>query len=303
MKNAVFWGIISSAMVIAMGCGKERSAFDVQGHRGARAVWPENSLPGFVYAAELGVTTLELDVVVTAAGEVVVSHEPWLNADICTGPDGEPLEADERRSLYPMPLDELQRCDCGSNGHARFPKQQSVRTFKPTLAEVVHAVAGAPRPEGRGPVAFNIEIKHEADWVGVHAPSVEVAVDRVLAAIRQAGIAGRTTVQSFSAPVLEAVHAADAGVRTAWLMEDERTVEQALGLLTFQPDIYSPYHGLLTEAEVARARALGLTVVPWTVNEAPRMAELVGWGVDGLISDDPALLLQVIGQVTSPASR
>lgn len=202
-----------------------------------------------------------------------------------------------------MPLDELQRCDCGSNGHPRFAEQQPVRTFKPTLAEVVNAVAGVPRPEGHGPVAFNIEIKHEAEWVGEHAPSVEVAVDRVLAVIRQAGIAGRTTLQSFSAPVLEAVHASDAGLRTAWLMEDERTVEEALELLTFRPDIYSPYHGLLTEAEVARAHALGMSVVPWTVNESPRMAELVRWGVDGLISDDPALLLQVVGQIASPASR
>lgn len=290
-------------MVIAMGCKADRAVFDVQGHRGARAVLPENSLPGFIYAAEIGVTTLELDVVVTAAGEVVVSHEPWLSAEICTGPDGEPLGGAEKRSLYPMPLDELQRCDCGSHGHERFPMQRPVQTFKPTLAEVVNAVADVPRPEGLGPVAFNVEIKHEADWVGVHAPAVDVAVDRVLAAIREAGIAGRTTVQSFSAPVLEAVHAADAGVRTAWLMEHERTVEEALQMLTFRPDIYSPYHGLLTEAEVARAHDLGVTVVPWTVNEAPRMAELVGWGVDGLISDDPALLLQVVGQIASPASR
>ncbi len=281
-------------MMLPTGCTEIQPRFlDIQGHRGARAVRPENSIPGFLYAAGIGVTTLELDVIVTAAKDIVVSHEPWLNPDICTGPNGEALSGAPRRSLYPMPLADIRQCDCGRHGHPRFPNQQRMLTHKPTLAEVAAAVAEGERPEGLPPVAFNIEIKHNADEVGVHFPEAGVAASLVLAEIQRLGITDRTTVQSFSAEVLEAVHAAQVGVRTAWLMEEERTVNEALSLLSFRPDIYSPHHVLLSPEEIAAAHQLGVAVVPWTVNDPQRMAELIGWGVDGLISDDPGLALQV----------
>lgn len=283
-------------MVGLISCDPHLPQRDVQGHRGARAVWPENSLQAFVFAAEVGATTLELDVVVTAEGAVVVSHEPWLNPTICSGPEGESLGPESRVSLYTMPLATLQRCDCGSLGNPRFPRQQRVPAFKPTLQQVVDAVNGCRRPS----VRYNIEVKHAQDWVGVYAPEAEVAVERVLAAVAAAGIAERTTLQSFSAAVLERVHAAAAGVRTAWLMEEERGVEEALALLSFKPDIYSPHHVLLSPEEVERAHALGVQVVPWTVNEAERMAELWTWGVDGVISDDPELALEVAAQTPLP---
>ncbi len=274
-------------MIALIQCSAPPRIVDVQGHRGARAVHPENSLPGFLYAAEIGVSTLELDVVVTAAGEVVISHEPWFNPEICRmGENG-------HVSLYPMALAAIQACDCGSWGHPRFPNQHPAPTFKPTLDQLVSALQEA----GHTGVGFNIEIKHEAAWVGLHAPEAEVAAAAVLGAIRRCGIAPWTTVQSFSADVLERVHAADAGVQTAWLMEDEKSVLEALACLTFRPDVYSPHHVLLSPEEVQRAQALGVRVVPWTVNDRARMQELLDWGVDGLISDDPALALEVVGQI------
>ncbi len=290
------------AMTLLLGCGTDAArTFDVQGHRGARAVLPENSIPGFLYANALGVTTLELDVIVTAAGDVVVSHEPWLNPEICRGPEGEPLEGQPIRSLYPMPLAEIQHCDCGSQGHPRFPNQAPQVTVKPTLAQVVEAVASGFRQASLPPVSYNIEIKHDAAEVGVHFPPAAEAARAVLDEIVRLGIAERSTVQSFSAEVLVAVHNANVGVTTAWLMEDERTVAEALELLAFKPDIYSPHHVLLTPEEVAYAHEVGLRVIPWTVNEAARMVELIGWGVDGLISDDPDLALQVVATVQIPA--
>lgn len=291
-KFRFFAFAIPAAMSLLLGCDPESvRPFDLQGHRGARAVLPENSVPGFVFANALGVTTLELDVVVTAAGEVVVSHEPWFNSDVCRSPSGADLGG---RSFFDWALADIQACDCGSWGHPRFPRQAAVPAFKPTLDQVVAAVAAGFRQASLPPVRFNIEIKHDAEEVGRHFPSAEVAVERVVEAITRLGIAPRTTVQSFSADVLERVHAASAGVETAWLMEDEVRVGEALGRLSFRPDVYSPHHVLLSREEVVAAHAAGVRVVPWTVNEGERMAELVAWGVDGLITDDPEAALEVL---------
>lgn len=269
------------------------SPVDIQGHRGARARLPENSIPGFVYATELGVSTLELDLISTASGDLIVSHEPWLNPSICLGPDGAALPPDSKLSLYRLTADQIRSCDCGSLGHPRFPDQVPQPTHKPTLAEVIAAANAASRPEGAGPVQFNIEIKHEASRVGTYFPPAEEAARRAVTEIRRLGIADRTTLQSFSAEALEAVHAEAPEIRTSWLMEDELSVAEALALLTFKPDVYSPHHILLSPAEVAAAHAAGVAVVPWTVNEAGRMEELLTWGVDGLISDEPDLALKV----------
>lgn len=294
-RNACFVVLITTfAMATSIGCGNQfNPLFDVQGHRGARAFWPENSIAGFEYATSLGVTTLEMDVVVLATGEVLVSHEPWLNPIICANADGTKLPTDSAVSLFNMSLLEIQQCDCGSFGNPLFPRQEKVVAYKPTLAQVVQAVDRVKRPVGLGPVRFNIEIKFDPADVGRLYPEAGVAVNAVLALLRQLSVTTRTTVQSFSSEVMEAVHAGNSGVTTAWLMEQGMGVDEALGLLGFRPDIYSPQHALLSAEQVARAHELGVKVLPWTVNDADRMRELMEWGVDGLITDDPALALEL----------
>lgn len=292
-KNAFFAVYATTAMTLLSGCNDNRpEGIDIQGHRGARALYPENSLTGFAYAATLPVRTLELDLVCNQHGDVVVSHEPWFNPVICLGPDGDTLT--EPLNLFPLDLQTIQRCDCGSLGNPRFPQQRKMQTFKPTLEQVVEKVQTVPRPAGLPPVRFNAEIKHDAELVGSHFPPAAEAARIILAEVERLGIADLTTIQSFSAEVMEAVHAQAPGMQTAWLMEDEVTVEQALSRLSFRPAIYSPYHKLLTAEEIKRAHAAGVAVIPWTVNDPERMAELLAWGVDGLISDDPGLALNAL---------
>lgn len=300
--NISFLAVITTAaMASSIGCGKRDNAcFDVQGHRGARSLWPENSIPGFEYATALGVTTLEMDVVVLESGDVLVSHEPWLNPLICTSPNRKAWAVDSVMGIYHMPLSEIQKCDCGSLGNAKFPAQRRVPTFKPTLNQVVEAVSKVERPSGMLPVRFNIEIKFNPLEVGQFYPEAAEAAKTVLAVLRHLDVLERSTVQSFSAEVMEAVQAEASGVATAWLMEEDMPVEEALGLLSFLPDVYSPQHALLTAEEVMHAHRLGVKVLPWTVNEVARMRELIGWGVDGLITDDPALAIEV-ASVFAPA--
>lgn len=292
-KNAFFAVYATTAMTLLSGCADDQPKhIDIQGHRGARAHYPENSLTGFAYAATLPVGTLELDLVCNENGDVIVSHEPWFNPDICLGPDGDKLA--DPLNLFPLDLQTIQRCDCGSLGNPRFPQQRKMRTFKPTLAQVVDKVNSVPRPAGMPPVRFNAEIKHDATLVGTHFPAAAEAARLILAEVTRLGIADRTTIQSFSAEVMEAVHAQAPDIQTAWLMEDEITVEEALSRLSFLPAIYSPYHKLLTAEEVERAHAAEVAVIPWTVNDPERMAELLAWGVDGLITDDPGLALNAL---------
>ena len=293
--------LILILMLIMNQCqeGPELIHFDIQGHRGARALYPENSLPGFAFAASIPIQTLEMDLICTAAGEVLVSHEPWLNPEICLGPHGDTLKAP--LNLFNWDLETIQSCDCGQLPHPRFSNQRKMSTFKPTLAQVVEKVARVPRPEGMPPVRFNAEIKHKANQVGTHHLTAAEAAQRVLSEIDRLQMTERITIQSFSANVLEAVHEQAPEISTAWLMEDSLTVVEALNLLSFLPNIYSPNHMLLSREEIAQAHAMGVAVIPWTVNDAHRMVELINWGVDGLITDDPVAALQVVQQFQHPA--
>lgn len=272
---------------------RSKSVFEIQGHRGARARLPENSLAGFIYATELGVNALELDVIVTAEGQVVVSHEPWFNPEICSDDAGNPLHPDSRESLFPLSLDQIQSRPFGHFGHPRFLHQAPLRSFKPTLEQVVKAVSAAHRPPGTPPVHFTIEIKHSECWAGIHNASAPETTAQVLSAIRSLDLAQRTTLQSFSAEVMECVHAWAPHIGTAWLMESPICATEALSLLSFQPNIYSPLHTLLTAEEVKTVRSFGIAVIPWTINDPNRMRELRQWGVNGLITDDPALALSL----------
>ncbi len=270
--------------------------FDLQGHRGMRAHWPENSLLGMAEAVASGVTTLEMDVVIGSDGQPLLSHEPWLSPEICRTPDGQPIaEGDRSWNLFTMPVEDVARCDCGSQGHPRFPQQRPVPIAKPTLAQLFELLRERAVSDPRfGTVRFNIELKHRLEGEGIYHPDAATFAQAVIDVVERHGMADRVTVQSFSAPALEAVHAARPSWSTAWLVDHAATVDAWMSQLSFVPTILSPEHVFVSESMVVKAHALGLTVVPWTVNEAFRMRELLAMGVDGLITDDPYLAMSVL---------
>lgn len=261
-----------------------------------RAHWPENSLLGMEEAVVAGVTTLEMDVVIGSDGQPLLSHEPWLSPEICRTPDGQPIaEGDRSWNLYTMPVENVARCDCGSLGHPRFPQQRPVPTTKPTLAQLFEALRDRAVADPRfAAVRFNIELKHRPEGDGIYHPDAATFAQAVLDVLDRYGVADRTTMQSFSAQALEAVHAARPELSTAWLVEEEGSTATWLAQLSFQPTILSPDHTLLASADVDAAHAMGVLVIPWTVNKAPRMLELLTMQVDGLITDDPVLARSVL---------
>jgi glycerophosphoryl diester phosphodiesterase len=293
------------------GANKETAMFDLQAHRGGRGLRPENTLASFRNALRIGVSTLELDCGVTRDGVVVVSHDTRLNPAITRGPDGRFLEG-PGAAIVALAYADLARYDVGrlnpASDYAKgFPDQQpSDGEHIPRLADVFALVEAS----GNTAVRFNIETKIDpTDPEGTVAPDRFVLA--LLAAIRGAGMASRVTIQSFDwrtlvlvkklAPEIPLVALTDQqpGEDTmepgrpgasAWLggldVDDHggsvpKTVA-ALGAA-----VWSPHALDLTPASIAEAHALGLAIVPWTVNETADMERAVAAGVDGLITDYP----------------
>lgn len=279
--------------------------FDFQGHRGARGLAPENTVPAFLEALEFGVTTLELDVVISKDSQIVVSHEPWFNHGISTHPAGKDIthENEKELNLYQMTYDEIKTFDVGKKGNARFPEQVKQAATKPTLRMVTDAVSTYLMEKDLEPVYYNIETKSEVDQDDIFHPTPEEFVRLLYHEIQDLGIAEYTTIQSFDVRTLEALHQLDTSITTALLIyhEDEAVtttnLEQDLATLSFTPDIYSCYHIYLTEEIIAQAHQKGIKVIPWTVNEKEDMLRLIEMGVDGLITDYPDRLRAVLDSV------
>lgn len=262
--------------------------FDWQGHRGCRGLMPENSLPAFLKAAENpAVKTLELDLAVSKDHQLIVSHEPWFNPEICTFPSGDTIKKkdEEKFLIYRMTLSAIQSFDCGSRPNPRFPDQQKMKTYKPTLREVVKAVQ-AIRPD----IHWNIEIKSNPAWDGVRHPPVDEFVRLVIAELRELGIEKTATVQSFDVRALHTLHVQAPNMKLAFLIENADSLEANLARLDFKPDIYSPYYLLVNEALVRQCHERSMKLVPWTVNDVKSMRLLLRLGVDGIITDYPNLI-------------
>jgi glycerophosphoryl diester phosphodiesterase len=248
----------------------------VHGHRGARAVRPENTLPAFEYAIGLGVDVLELDMAVTKDDVVVISHDPIVNAEICQGPGaGKPL-----RSLT---FAEVRQIDCGSLRNPHFAQQQPVPgTRIPTLDEVF-ALAK------KGAFHFNIETKIFAGKPDL-APAPGKFAQLVLDIVRKHKLESRVILQSFDFRTLHAMKKLEPRIRLSAL--DERGKLDFVALARESgASIVSPHYSLVTPEKVKAAHAAGLQVVPWTANERKDWEKLVAAEVDAIISDDPASLI------------
>ncbi|MGH1334727.1 MAG: glycerophosphodiester phosphodiesterase family protein [Aureispira sp.] len=270
--------------------------FTVHGHRGCRAYLPENTLPAFFKAAALGCHALEMDVVITKDKQVLVSHEPWLNAEICLSPSGKTLSPSEGKSynLYNMTYAQIKQLDCGSLGHPRFPEQQGTRCYKPSLADTITAMDQYCAQHGLLPIHFTIEVKREPEDDGIWHPDAEEFVYLIIAVLEEKGALDRAIVQSFDLECLQVAHRLKPTLRLSYLTDNNRPLAENLALLDFFPGTYGPNFKYITTAMMEEAHHLGLAVIPWTVNEEADIVRLMDWGVAGLISDYPKRVLDVL---------
>ena len=274
-----------TALVLGQACAAQ--AFDLQGHRGARGTAPENTLPGFAAALAVGVDTLELDAGVTRDGVVVVHHDRRLNPDIARGPGGRWIEA-PGPLLRELDFKELRRYDVGrlrpgSEYAARFPEQAPADGARiPRLAELFALV----RKAGNDEVRFNIETKISPAAPAETLPP-EAFARALIAAIRAAGVAGRTSVQSFDWRTLHAVERGAPEIATVYLTGRREGGSQPQAVHAAGGTVWSPHYEELDTAALIEARALGLKVVPWTVNEPGFIERFLDLGVDGIVTDYP----------------
>ncbi len=267
--------------------------FDWQGHRGARGLAPENSLPAFLLALEYPqVTTLELDVVISRDSQVVVSHEPWMSEAICTDPEGKPLAAESEafHNIFELPYAQIRAYDCGSIGNDRFPEQQRQPAYKPLLREVIEAAETRARDLERALPYYNIEIKSRPEWDNQYTPAPPKFAELVVAVIREAEITDRAIIQSFDERSLRAAHEIAPELKLAYLVETPGDFDRQIENLGFIPAIYSPHHLMVSAQLVDTVHQRGLHLIPWTVNDTSTMSTLIEMGVDGIITDYPNLI-------------
>jgi len=296
------------------------TAFDLQGHRGARGLVPENTLEAFATALSIGVTTLELDLAMTKDGILVVSHDSYLNPAHTRGPDGNFLAA-QGPAIRSLTFAELQGYDVGrlkpgTTYAAAFPEQRGMDGVRiPKLTDVFDLVRQAKADH----VRFNIETKL-TPTSGADTPDPETFAAAMAQAVRDAGLAARVTLQSFDwrtlqvmrriAPEIDRVCLTDDGGEgdtlargrpgpspwTAGLDIDDFDGSTPRLVAAAGCSVWSPNFRNLTAASLAEAGALRLLVIPWTVNERADMLRLIEMGVSGIISDYPNRLREVMAE-------
>ncbi len=247
----------------------------VHGHRGARALRPENTLPAFKYAIAQGVDFLELDVAVTKDNVAVVSHDPMINPDICSGPKtGIPI--------HTLTLAQLSEYDCGAKQNPGFKTQVPVPgTRIPTLDEVFALSRG-------NNVGFNVETKIFADHPEL-TPGPEEFTGMILDLVKKHGLEKRVILQSFDPRTLRVVKKIDPAIPRSALFETDRKWPEVTQ--EFEATILSPLYTLVTKERVAWAHSAGLQVAPWTVDKPEDWPKLADAGIDAIITDDPASLI------------
>jgi glycerophosphoryl diester phosphodiesterase len=290
--------IIVVLIVITLSCSTAKQSknempiskvFDTQGHRGCRGLMPENTIPAMLKALEDGVVTLEMDVVITKDKQVILSHEPFFNHEISIKANGlNVTEAEEKElNIYKMTYAETQLFDVGIKTHPRFPKQQKIKITKPLLADVIKESDAYANKLKRGLPFYNIETKTKESTDNIYHPAPTEFIELLVTTIKQNKIEERAIVQSFDSRTLQYLHKNYPYIKTALLIEPPTIngVEGHIKQLGFTPTIYSPAYQMVNQQMVNKCHAMGMLIIPWTVNDSDKIKSLKQLGVDGVISD------------------
>lgn len=272
----------------------EKKTLDIQGHRGARGLYPENTIEAFLRAIDMGVTTIEMDVVMSGDSQLVVSHEAFMNPAICTGANGKDIT--DSVNLFTIPYDSIAQFDCGSKPYTRFPEQKKMKAIKPLLSEVIDTVEAYCKAKGLKPVNYNIETKSEPAGDGKFNPTPDVFAGALWKMVQSKGIEKRTTIQSFDMRTLQWLHKQNIDVSMALLIENSANVDSCVAALGFTPTIYSPNFNLINKDVIDRLHSKNIKVIPWTVNEDRDLRRVAEMGVDGIITDYPDRAVKLLTQ-------
>lgn len=269
---------------------------EVHGHRGCRGLLPENTIPSFLKAAELGVHALELDIVVTGDAQVLVSHEAWFSSEYCLKPDGTTIAPTEelQHNIYRLPYQTIKQYDCGSKPHPRFPQQQNQFAYKPLLSEVIVAVQAYCAQQTIACPYFNIEIKSTIAGDKIFHPRSELFVELLLEVLVNYKLTEQVVVQSFDVRPLQVLHDLKPTIKLGLLTEDNTQPEKRLEQLGFTPYAYNPNYSLIDANLLQLLQKERIKCYTWTINDAIMVQKMIAMGVDGIITDYPDMVLEQV---------
>ena len=278
---------------------KSVKLIDIQGHRGCRGLLPENTIIAFEKALDMGVTTLEMDLVISKEKLVIVSHEPFFNHEISTTPDGEAISAEDEHNhnIYQLGYDEIKKYDVGLKPHIRFPDQANQKASKPLFMDVVRTAEVHSKKIGRPLPYYNVEIKRRPDYDNLYHPDAKEFATLVVSTIQATGVKERIYIQSFDIESLKESEKIDPDIKSVLLIENEDAPLTNLNKLGFTPEVYSPYYKLVNSELVQLCQAKGIKLIPWTVNQIEDMEQMLEIGVDGIITDYPDILIRHIAEL------
>jgi len=280
----------------------------IHGHRGCRGLMPENTLPAFKHAMELGVDVLELDVVCTSDNKLIISHEPWMSHEKCTYSDGRyPAEMDSMTNIYKMTVEEVQSFVCGTLVMEKFPEQKQVRTYKPLLSELVQLVKNYSDSKRQKSPLLNIEIKsyykNNSDGTkqtsdGIYHPEPDAYANLVIAEISKLGIADNCIIQSFDVRLLQSIRQKQPSIKLVFLTEERFIpLSQQLDQLGFLPYGLSPQFEMIDKNVVELCLNRKIELITWTVNEKSDIEKMIRFGVKHIITDYPDKAIAVRGML------
>ena len=295
--------LILGAVLALAACGPKKApqyVTDVQAHRGGMGLYPEESLAAMLNAVDLGVNTLEMDLCVTADKEVILSHDKYFHHRYATRPDGTPVMAGEPKVyLWTLPYEEILKWDVGTKSNPDWPEKVCQPAVKQRAAEVIDAVEAYCKEKGLPPVCYNIEIKSDPDYddgvEGRDWPEYHEFTDLCMQMLEARGLGDRLIIQCFDERTLNYINKKYPGHILAYLVEGwETDYDEFMSKLEFKPEWLSPPYQLVDQAMVDRAHADGMKMVVWTVDDKDEMRRLIGLGVEGIISNYPDRLLEVV---------
>ena len=281
---------------------------DVQAHRGGMGLLPANTLEAMKNAVDLGVNTLEMDIVVTKDKKVILSHDKYFTAEETTRPDGTPIKKeDPREYMWKMTYEEIAKYDVGMRQHPNYPEQKTLPAIRPLLSDVLSFIENYTEEKDMAPMKYNIEIKADPDWnggiEGEDWPVYNEMVDICLKVLNSFNLGDRLIVQTFDEralaymnekyPELQLSYLVG-GDEVRWLENKEMDFDAILDNIGFVPEWFSPASIFVSKSCVDEAHRRGMKVVTWTVDNYEEMIRMIDAGVDAVISNYPNRLLEVV---------
>lgn len=254
----------------------------IYGHRGARGLFPENTLEGIKAVLKLPIKGIELDVVVSKEHHLLVSHNPFAHAAFCLDKNGKEISPnDNLNNFHLLNYDEIKLFDVGIKTHPNFPLQQKINTNIPLLAEAFTLLNATIQPD----FTLFLEIKCDSS---AYYPQTKQYVDLLLHFLSNHPFKGQLIIKSFDVSFMNSFHSkAKGNYQLGLLVENKNSVDDNLGLLTFKPDYYNPAYNLVNNKLVDKLHQQAIKIVTWTVNEPTDYKKMIQFGVDGVITDYP----------------